>query len=502
MNVLDRVVTAFSPARGFRRQQYRRIMAYYEGAQPSRLRGFKGKGGTANQAVDYAGAALRNRARSLERNYDLARGALSALVRNVVGAKGIVVEPQPRLRNGQVHTDFARQLSEQYAIWMKKPEVTEQYDYAGAQRLLCRSWLRDGEVFSQLVMGSTKKIVYRTRVPLSLEMIECDLLPLSYTDPSKQIIQGVQLNGWGSPRRYFFYQRLPADLYQMDSFTNMRSIPARRVIHAAMRDRIGQVRGVSLFASALDRLTDVKDYEESERIAAKVAASMAAVIKKGAPDMYQPDLAPEQRELKFAPGMIFDDLLLGETVETIDAKRPNPGMEAFRQGQLRAIAAGLDTSYSTLSRDYNGTYSAQRQELVEQWSAYAVLSAEFFNSVVRRVYEAWIRLAILTGTVKVPAGINPETIDDVSALAPQMPWIDPLKEALSWTALERAGYASGIEIVRRRGQNPADVVEQERRWKEMLATSGITPDLAPTKKQPRAEGDESWQQEMNHGGEA
>ena len=61
--------------------------------------------------------------------------------------------------------------------------------------------------------------------------------------------------------------------------------------------------------------------------------------------------------MKFAPGMIFDDLSPGESVETIDSTRPNPGLEAFRQGQLRAVSAGLGTSYSTLARDYNGTYS-------------------------------------------------------------------------------------------------------------------------------------------------
>ena len=68
---------------------------------------------------------------------------------------------------------------------------------------------------------------------------------------------------------------------------------------------------MSVFAAVLGRLEDIKDYEESERIAAKVAASMAAFIKKGSQDMYPNEMKDGEmlaRELKFRPGMIFDDL--------------------------------------------------------------------------------------------------------------------------------------------------------------------------------------------------
>jgi len=44
-----------------------------------------------------------------------------------------------------------------------------------------------------------------------------------------------------------------------------------------------------------------------------------------------------------------------------------------------------------------------------------------------------------------------------------MPWIDPLKEAMAWTALIDAGLASEVEVIRKRGQNPWDVLEQCKR---------------------------------------
>src|SRR6185369_6036248 len=125
----------------------------------------------------------------------------------------------------------------------------------------------------------------------------------------------------------------PADILSPGSSilpSSIKRIPAERMLHAKMIDRIRQVRGVSVFATVLQRLDDLKDYEESERIAAKVAASMAAFIKKGLPEDYDKDYSKEtgtpegMRDIKFRPGKVFDDLRPGEDIGTIDTKRPNP----------------------------------------------------------------------------------------------------------------------------------------------------------------------------------
>jgi capsid protein len=88
--------------------------------------------------------------------------------------------------------------------------------------------------------------------------------------------------------------------------------------------------------------------------------------------------------------MVFDDLRPGEEIGLIDTKRPNPNLLSFRQGQLRATGSGTQSSYSSIAKDYDGTYSAQRQELVESYAAYATLASEFTSRVVRPVYEAFI----------------------------------------------------------------------------------------------------------------
>lgn len=485
MRALDRVIAAISPRWALERARYRSALAYHDAVRKSRLRRDRTRTGTGDQIVSQSAESLRAQARYLERNYDIARGALSRIIQNVVGPHGLGVEPQPRNRKGEILDEFAREILMLYRDWSKRPEVTWQHDWPSAQRMLCRAWVRDGDAFAQRLMGRITALDHGTEVPYSVELFEADLVPLDYSDEKLRIVQGVQRNSWGRPTRYWLYKSDVARLNPMISVADLKAVAADRILHLKTAERMAQARGISMFASVLTRLDDVKDYEESERVAAKVAASMAAYIKKGNPEDYNPDDAldekgqPIPRQMRFRAGMVFDDLLPGEEIGTIDTKRPNPNTEDFRKGQLRAAAAGVDVSYSSLARDYNGTYSSQRQELVEQWKAYEVLANEFGARIVYPAYLDFLSAAIASGALELPADLDPRTLDDAILMPPQMPWIDPLKEALAWGELEERGYASGIEIIRRRGLNPRDVIEQEATWRRMRRERGLDETPAP-----------------------
>ncbi len=478
---LDRVVAVFNPVRASERAHARRVFAYYEAARSSRLRKGRRESGSGNTAVLRAGTSLREQARHLEQNHDIARGVLQVLVANTVGPNGIGIEPQPRTTDGKIHTDVARQIRQLHRNWSERPEVTWQHDWPSAQRLLARSWFRDGEVFVQRLLGAVRYLDHGTDVPYSLEMMESDMVPLDIS--GKNINQGIETNAWGRPVAYWAYREHPGETYRLLTTQDLKRIAADRILHCKSVDRIRQLRGVSVFASVLGRLDDIKDYEESERIAAKVAASMAAFIIKGAPEQYNPDDSNEdqKRRLKFRPGMVFDDLQPGEQVGTVDTNRPNVNLDKFIGGQLRRVASGVGTTYSSLSKNYDGTYSAQRQELVEGWGAYQILAAEFISRIVRPAYQDMLLAARATGLLSLPRDLDLSTLDDALYVAPQMPWIDPVKEANAWVTLESAGHASAPEIIRRRGQNPDDVLEQEARWQEAVREKGLRfePMLSP-----------------------
>jgi lambda family phage portal protein len=342
---------------------------------------------------------------------------------------------------------------------------------------MARAWLRDGEVFAQMITGTRPDIDHGTLVPFSLEAFEAELVPMDYFDPSKNILQGIERNTWGKPVAIHVLKTNPASLGQSYSIggSDTKRIPWDRMLHLATLDHIGQIRGVSEFASIINRLEDIKDYEESERVAAKIAAMLTAYVKRGTPDLYDPTdpNAATGREINFKPGMIIDDLAVGEDIGLIDSNRPNPNLITFRQGQLRAVASGVGASNSSISKDYNGTYSAQRQELVEQWAHYAVLCDEFVGEIVQPVWEQFVLAAHLSGVVRMPADLKPGTHNDAMYTAQAMPWIDPLKEAKAWQELVAAGFASEYEAIRRRGANPENVLEQIKEFREKAEKAGL-----------------------------
>lgn len=478
MNVVDRVVAAFSPARGVERARARKALAYYEAAEPTRLRKARRDGGSGTMEAVRAGRSLRTLARHLDQNHDLARGALNVLVANVVGPHGITPEPQPRRTDGSIHAEFAQALMVLWRDWVLVPEVSQSLTWSMAQRLIARTWLRDGEVLMQHLEGAVPYLDHGTRVPYSVELIEPDLLPIDFSDAGRGIVAGVERNAWGRPRAYHLYRQHPGDLFAASvPTTAMRRVPADMVTHLKLTDRINQVRGVSVFASVLTRLDDLKDYEESERVAAKVAASMAAYIKKGSPDMYDmptsTDGPPDPRSMMMRAGMIFDDLRPGEEIGVIDSKRPNPNAGAWRDDQIRAVSAGIGVGNSSVSRRYEGTYNARRQEMVESWVHYAMLQQQFIDLCLRPVWRRFVTGAIAARLLAVPADVVPDSIDDAHYQGPVMPALDPLKEAEANQLNEQCGYRSGPAIIRAGGGNPDEVLAQEAAWRKKAAEQGV-----------------------------
>lgn len=482
LNWFDRLVAHFDPVRGCKRLGARSVLAEYEAAKPSRLRKAAKDQRSPDAQVQRGAVALRLLARNLEQNHDIARGALRVLVNNVVGPNGIGIEPQPRRKNGEIHEDYAAALRVAYRDWCKRPEVTHSHHYAKVQRLVAKTWLRDGECFAQRLVGPVPLLDHGTRVPFSLEVFEADMVPMDYDDEEKRIRQGIERNAWGKSTAFWVYKAYPGEAGIGIKGAAMKRIEAARMLHVASVDRIAQLRGVSEFASVITRLEDIKDYEESERIAAKIAAALTAYVKKGSPELYNPDDPnvekdangnPLPREIGMAPGQIIDSLTVGEEIGLIDSNRPNPNLVTFRQGQLRAVAAGIGGSYSSIARDYGGTYSAQRQELVEQWIHYAVLMDEFVGQFVQPVWEDFVLAADLSGAVPMPKDVDPQTADDALFIGQSMPWIDPLKEAMAWHALVRDGFASEVEVMRKRGVNPRDALEQILSFRKAAKERGL-----------------------------
>lgn len=459
----------------------------YEAIQASDYRPRRGSGASGNTVMDVARTRPREYGRYLDENSDITVGVLDDLVTNVVGT-GIVIEPMARLRtpDGEPALELNRELRELWAEWWKRPETTGEFPGPELERIIARTWLRDGECFIQhLPIQAPDGIL-----PYSLLPLESDFVPFELTD--NVATHGVIKDRWGRPAAYHVYKQHPGD--SLSSLLGTSLLPETVIVSAANMShikfvrRLHQTRGVTLLHAVLTRLDDLKDYEESERVAARIAAAFSAYIKRSGEWNEEIDVNDLDRKFAMAPGAIFDKLLPGEDVGTIDAKRPNNEVGTYIAIQERRIAAGTGSRYSSIARNYNGTYSAQRQELVEGRVHYlrlfSYLAAKFYMPTWRRFVDS----ARLAGLIRLSSDIDPLSLYRPEIRPPSLPWIDPRKEIEAHGLAVSYGFRSRWQVIRDLGGDPVTVDQQ-------LAADSFDVRPAETSAGRPAEPDEDEQQQ-------
>lgn len=437
----------------------------YDAARPNQYHPSRGDKRSGDGAMQHAGTRLRELARYLDENSDIAIAVLDDLTNKAIG-NGIGIEPTVKsARGGTLAKGINDALRAMWRAWTDEAiDTRRELPFSELQRIVFRSFARDGEVFTRHIEGAAP-IRHRGPIPYSLELLEADYCPMdrwSVTPaPGNRIMHGVELNGWGQAVAFHFLDQHPGDLGLVQSmkFYQTRRIAADGVTHLKFTRRLGQTRGVTILHGALNRISDVKDYDESELIAARVASAFTVAITRS--DGFQGDVKVQdgKRNFELAPGLIIDDLLPGESVETIDSKRPNTAYDNFRTAQVRGVAGATGTAHSSISRRYDGNYSAQRQEMVESQIAYAVVRRYFVQRWLREVYRRAVDLAVLAGLVDL-RGADPASWYSFEPIEPATPWIDPQKEAAADDLAIKSRVVSRHQVIRKRGGDPSEVDAQ------------------------------------------
>jgi lambda family phage portal protein len=417
----------------------------YDAAKADAYRPRRGDANSAERNAELGAVRLREYARWAEDNEALAVAILDELVTSVVGV-GLTIAPLARTRAGELAKGLNDDLARRWATWWERPEITGQVPGQELERLVARTLFRDGECFVALHPDIS---------PMVLEAFEPDLVPYDLVDPKRGITHGIERDRAGRPIAYWIYDTHPGDWGSAGgAWGNTRRVPASRVIHVRQVRRLHQGRGVTIFASAFNRLRDLIEYDETERIGSRVAASFSAVITRTSSVAPPARDGATYREVKLRPGVIMDPLLPGEGVQLLDPKRPTSAYADYTSKQTRYLAGGCGVRYSVIARDYSGTYSSQRQELVEARVHYDRIRSYLVSAFYRPVRAAWLDSVLLAGQVRLPRDLDPETLYDAEYRGPVLPWIDPEKEVASRVAAVQARLCSRHQAIKDLGGDP------------------------------------------------
>lgn len=68
-------------------------------------------------------------------------------------------------------------------------------------------------------------------------------------------------------------------------------------------------------------------------------------------------------------------------------------------------------------------------ELVESTDGYLILQDWFIGAITRPMYRNWLKMAVASGEIQLPRGLDMASLYTAVYSGPVMPWIDPVKEA-------------------------------------------------------------------------
>lgn len=357
------------------------------------------------------GHNLREQARWLDSHHELVIGLLDNMEEHIIGAEGISITPQPRLKNGLMAEHLASQINPLWHAWSIHPDVTGQYSRAELERLLVRTWLRDGEVFIQMVRGKQPELEAPQGISFWLEALEPDFIPLQLTDNEKNLCQGIYLNAWGRPQKY-------AISHDMNPHSHLKTIDAHNMLHLRFVRRLHQLRGHSLLCGILTRLKSLTDQQDCEMSTARIAAAFGMYIKKGDAQHYDPDNSDRQGTLDIQPGILFDELQPGEEIATLKSAYSHHHFDSLYHAQLRAIAVGSRSRYSQLSQTPPTSYWAQQQEHTSSNQGYAILQSAFIDAVSRPLYRNWLTMVMAANLLTIPAEIDKNSLFNATYQGP------------------------------------------------------------------------------------
>jgi capsid protein len=123
VGILSNLFPGFAARRLVAKARLEAAKRYYDAAQTSNYRPRRGSGASGDAVMQATGAKLRELARHLYENHDLAVGIVEDLVNNAVG-RGITIEPMMTQANGELAVRANDQAKRLWKQWWQQPEVT------------------------------------------------------------------------------------------------------------------------------------------------------------------------------------------------------------------------------------------------------------------------------------------------------------------------------------------------------------------------------------------
>jgi len=484
--------------------------AGYEGAKHKRPNlGWNPGFGSADEDLLNDLPALRERSRDLYRNNPLGASAIDTMVDNVVGSG---FYPQSRVDgellgwSEQRVEDWQRRTEDGFRRWSRYADAGGRLAFEEMTRLICRQVLDNGEIFQQ------RRYLEEPRRPYGLawDCIEADRVDTPYGRKTEPAVRaGIVFDENGGPQAYYINKKHPGDMtvggYQRTS--EWIKIPRAdgdgrpNILHIYEMLRPGQSRGVPLLTPVITAIKQLCDYLEAEVVAAHVNACFAAAITMDSPEEFaarrqDTDLNSGRSSANppiesLEPGAVYY-LNAGESVEAINATRPNSNSSGFVEMFCRLIGAAVGLPFELLLKNFSKTnYSSARAALLEARRKFKRMQLWLVRTWCQPVWELLVEEMVLRNELAIPLAeftARRELLCRAFWLTPRWGWVDPTNEVEAMLLAVQGDIDTLANVAGENGADWVEVLQQRAREKKMKQKLGLAEESAPVARRPGPDG--------------
>lgn len=457
---------------------------------------------SADREIRADAVTLRRRARELCRNDPYATRFLGLLEENVVGARGIrfqsrvadpLTEKQDKVANKLIEKSWER--------WCKprNASVDGRLSFTGIQQLAIRTVAQDGECFIRMVEGFDNPFGF------ALQIIDADQIDITFDRAARpgqnEIRMGIEIDEWGRPVAYHAWKNHPSDVFTQRS-GDREAIPAREMIHLYAVRRPGQTRGVTWFAPVLFGMRMRYGLEEAELVSSRAGAQKMGVLVPETSETPDPNAvihgSRQRANMKAEPGSFVWLPPGAKELKEYDPQHPNSAFEAFQRAILRSHAAGLRSSYHSMSGDLTGvSYSSIRDGTLKERDVYATLQWDLIDQMHDRVQPRQRAWAITTGQLQLDPRRRLSEYEAHEWIPRGFDWVDPLKEVLAFKESFALMIDSRTRAAASRGRDFDEVIEDRVRELEAMAAAGLVEEDDSEPSTYKLDGDEETRAAVN-----
>ena len=448
---------------------------------------------------------VQARSREICLNNSYGRQYLRLVRNNVIGPNGIRLQLKIKNQDGTLDTFANNVIETAWKKWGERGTATMdgRQSFIGIQRLAIESWARDGEVLIRKVRTRNNPFQF------ALQVFEADFLDFDLNKelPDGRICMGVEMDNWSRPRAYWMFETNPGDPHPRGGGSRTRRIPASEIIHLFISERPGQTRGIPPMVAAIKNLNMLGKYEESEAIAARIAAAkMGFFTSEEGESGFTGDDRDELGNIidEIEPGT-FHRLPAGDDIKMFDPQHPNSNFAGFVKALLRGLASGLGVSYNALASDLEGVnYSSLRAGDLKERDAWRDLQNWFIEDFCREVFSRgevnWLRQSLDFGALT-PLDEAREDKYNASTWHPRgWQWVDPAKEVKANTDAIAAKLKTYTSCLAEQGIDLEEHLRAIKAEQDLANELGVKLEIPGTQALPPADaGDGATEQDPTQG---